>query len=157
MKTIRFRPHYENYAWGTVERLKDCIPDIRVESWEEPFQASLESCRLYVCDHLSTTFAQALSAKKPTILFWDPKVNALREEAQPYFDLLRENGILFDTPSSAAVAVAAVYDDVAAWWTQPRRQDAIREFCDQFARTAPAAIKIWGEELARVSNLSFSR
>lgn len=153
MAEIRFRPHYENYAWGTVERLKDCAPGIRIESWEVPFQASLENCRLYVCDHLSTTFAEALAANKPTVLFCNPQTNRLRPEAQPHFDSLRAGGILFDTPEAAASAVAAVYDDVEAWWNIPERQKAVRSFCERFARTSPDAIALWSNELIRVSEL----
>ncbi len=151
MKEIRFRPHYENYRWGTVERIKDCAPGLQVESWAVPFRTSLENCRLYVCDHLSTTFAEALAANKPTVLFWNPETNRLRPAAQPYFDLLKASGILFDTPEAAALAVAAVYGDVEAWWNAPERHGAIRSFCEQFARTSPNAVALWGDEFARVT------
>ncbi len=151
MKETRFRPHYENYAWGTVERMKDCIPDIQIEFWDEPFQVSLENCRLYVCDHLSTTFAEALAVNKPTVLFCNPQTNRLRPEAQPYFDLLRDCGILLDTPEAAAAVVADVYKDVESWWNVPGRQKAVRTFCERFARTSPDAITLWGNELTRVS------
>lgn len=148
-----FRPHYENYSWGTVERMKGCVPCIRIESWDVPFQVSLENCRLYVCDHLSTTFAEALAANKPTVLFCNPGTNRLRLEAQPYFDLLRNSGILFDTPETAASAVAAVYGDVEAWWNAPERQHAVQTFCARFARMSPDAITLWSNELKRVSDL----
>ncbi len=148
-----FRPHYENYKWGTVERLKDCFPSIRVESWAVPFQVSLENCRLYVCDHLSTTFAEALAANKPTVLFCNPRTNRLRLEAQPFFDLLKDGGILFDSPEAAASAVAAVYEDVETWWDAPERQKTIRAFCERFARTSPDAIALWSKELKRISDL----
>lgn len=147
MADIRFRPHYENYSWGTVERMKDCVPELQVEAWDVPFHASLENCRLYVCDHLSTTFAEALAANKPIVLFYNPQTNRLRPEAQPYFNLLRDGGILFDTPEAAALVVAAVYNDVEIWWNAPERQKAVRLFCDQFARTSPDAIILWSNEL----------
>lgn len=153
MKEVRFRPHYENYGWGTAEQLKDAVPGVQVESWDVPFQESLGSCRLYVCDHLSTTFAEALAANKPTVLFWNPDANKLRAEAQSYFDLLRDAGIFFDTPEAAAVAVADVYDDVEAWWNNAERQETIRLFCERFARTSPDAITLWSNELKRVSEL----
>lgn len=156
VKEIRFRPHYENYAWGTVERIKDCAPNIRIESWDVPFQTSLRDCRLYVCDHLSTTFSEALAANKPTVLFCSPQTNRLRPEAQPHFDLLRAGGILFDTPEAAASVVAAVYDDVEAWWNSAERQKAVRAFCERFARTSPDAIALWSDELKRISELSFA-
>jgi putative transferase (TIGR04331 family) len=155
MAEISFRPHYENYSWGTVERMKACVPCIRIESWDVPFQVSLENCRLYVCDHLSTTFAEALAANKPTVLFCSPETNKLRPKAQPYFDLLRAGGILFDTPETAASAVAAVYDDVEAWWNAPERQQAVQIFCARFARTSPDAIDLWSNEIKRVSDLPY--
>jgi putative transferase (TIGR04331 family) len=130
--------------------MKDCIPEIQIELWEEPFQKSLENCRLYVCDHLSTTFAEALAANKPTVLFCNPQTNKLRPEAQPYFDLLRGCGILCDTPEAAASIVASVYDDVETWWGTPERQAAVRLFCARFARTSPDAISLWSNELLRM-------
>jgi putative transferase (TIGR04331 family) len=150
---VRFRPHCQDHGWGTVERIKESNPDIRIESWDVPFQVSMTNCRLYVCDHLSTTFAEALAANKPTILFCNPQTNKLRPEAQPYFDLLREGGIFFDAPEVAALAVTAVYEDVEAWWNVPERQKAIRIFCERFARTSPDAITLWSNELKRVSDL----
>lgn len=154
MPDIRFRAHYENHAWGTVERMRNCVPDIQIESWDVTFQASLKNCRLYVCDHLSTTFSEALAANKPAVLFCNPETNSMRPEAQPYFDLLRAGGILFDTPEAAATMVAAVYDDVETWWNAAERQKTVRTFCEQFARTSPDAITLWGNEFKRVSGLS---
>jgi putative transferase (TIGR04331 family) len=151
---IRFRPHYENYSWGTVERLQEYIPDIRVESWKVPFQSSLDNCRLYVCDHLSTTFTEALASNKPTILFWNPATNKLRPEAQPYFNLLKNAGILFETPEAAAAAVADIYKDVETWWNAPERQQAVQAFCEKFARKSPNAMSIWSDEFKKITQLA---
>ncbi len=150
MTEVRFRPHYENYGWSTVERLKDSVPSLQVESWDVPFQVSMENCRLYVCDHLSTTFTEALTVNKPTVLYWNSEANKLRPEAQPYFDLLRDAGILFDKPEAAALVVATVYDDIEAWWNTTERQNAIRSFCEKFARTSPDAITLWSNELKSI-------
>lgn len=150
MAEVRFRSHYENYAWGTIERIKDCVPDIKIESWDISFRASLKNCRLYVCDHLSTTFAEALASNKPTIIFCNPETNILRLEAQPYFDLLRDAGILFDTPEEAAFMVAEVYSDIESWWNTSERQNTIRTFCEKFVRTSSNGVTVWGKELSRV-------
>ena len=150
LEQIRFRPHFASFGTGGVERLLAFAPNIVVESWDTPFQKSLINCRLYVCDHLSTTFAEALSANKPTILFWDPELNKLRPEAQFYYDALRKVGILFDTPEAAAFAVNNIYDDVETWWNQSVRQEAVKLFCHQFARTSPDAVKLWDQELKSI-------
>jgi len=78
----------------------------------------------------------------------------LRSDAQPYFDLLRDCGILYDTPQAAALAINSIYDDVQKWWNDFRRQEAIRVFCENFARTSSDSIKVWGNELKKVSNFS---
>ena len=152
LSEVRYRPHYEDYGWGTVARIKDGVPDLQVESWGVPFQASLKNCRLYVCDHLSTTFAEALAANKPTILFWNPQANTLRPEALPYYDLLRGGGILFDSPEGAGAAVNQVYDDVETWWHDLERQRAVGIFCERFARNSPDAIALWSAEFKRSSD-----
>lgn len=151
LSVIRFRPHYQSYSWGIVERLLEFIPNIRIESWEVDFQSSLNDCRLYVCDHLSTTFTEALASNKPTILFWNPAINKLRPEAQPHFDLLKKVGILFETPEAAASAVASVYKDVETWWNAPERQMAVLGYCDKFARKSPNAMSIWSDEFKKAT------
>jgi len=149
LSEVLLRAHYQDNGWGLVSRLKEVEPSLKVDSWSVPFRKRLDQCRLYVCDHLSTTFIEALAANKPTILFWDPDANKLRSEAEPYFELLRKVGVLFDNPESASEAVSHAYADVELWWNDDR-QKAVKEFCSQFARTSPDAIKLWEEEIRRV-------
>lgn len=151
---LRARPHVEDNGWDIVARLKDAFPGLRIESWSTRFTDSLDHCRLYVCDHYSTTFTEALAGDKPTILFWEPEANELRPEAQPYFKALREVGVLCDSPESAAQSVRSVYDDVNAWWNDPLRQKAIQGFCRRFARTSSQAVDEWASELTRFSQAS---
>src|ERR1017187_722128 len=146
----RLRPHHEDQGWDIVARLKHTFPSLRVETWKIPFMQSLRKCRLYVCDHCSTTFGEALSADKPTVLFWNYDGNELRAEAQPYFDALRSAGILYYDPVEAAACVNRVYGDVEAWWNDPGRQRARRLFCHRFARTSDDAIGIWSNEFRQV-------
>lgn len=154
---VLFRPHREDPGWDIVQRINDDFPNIRIEKWDIPFQESLSNCRLYVCDHFSTTFAEALAVNKPTILFWSPLSNELRPEAQMYYDLLRKNGILYDTPESAGLAVNLIYDDVETWWNDPERQVAVKKFCDRFARITQDAIELWNAEFKRILAIPFPR
>jgi len=144
------RPHYRDFGWNFVHRLKESIPNLKLDSWDNAFLKSMEEHRLYVCDHLSTTFTEALAANKPTILFWDPKDNQLLPEAKYYFDMLKKSGILFDSPESAAKAIGNIYNDVESWWNDSDRQKTISIFCDQYCRTSADAIDLWINELHRV-------
>jgi putative transferase (TIGR04331 family) len=144
---IRFRAYAEDYGWDHIQRLKDHNCGVTVETWKVPLVKCLKNCRIYVCDNLSTTYLEALSADKPTILFWNPDIFQLRTEAQPYYDLLREAGILHHSPESAASALNAAYRDAEGWWNAPERQAARKRFCHRFGRTSPDAIDQWAEEL----------
>lgn len=149
---LRFRPHREDGGWEIIERLRDLRIPFRIESWSAPFDQSLAESRLYVCDHLSTTFIDALVADKPTVLFWSPESNQLRPDAVPCMEALKAAGILFESPEAAAAAVDAAYDDVEGWWGDPRRREARRIFCRSHGRSSPAAHSEWTQELSALLN-----
>jgi putative transferase (TIGR04331 family) len=154
---LRVRPHREDSGWGIAERLTAARPGVTIETWQVPFDASLAAARLFVCDHLSTTFAEALAARRPTVLFWDPADTPIRDAARDVFEGLRAAGILFDDPESAARAVDAAGDDVAAWWGEPARVHAVAAFAGRFARTSAGASREWVAELLRFARGSLTR
>ena len=140
---LRVRLHAEDVGWDFEARWREWHPDVTFERWDVTFQESLRRCRIYVCDHLSTTFIEALVANKPTLLFWDPCVNPVRPSAARYYDGLRAAGILFDTPEDAATALARVYERIATWWMEPQRQAARIQFCERFARISDRPLAEW--------------
>lgn len=143
------RPHFVDYGWDTADRWRDRCPEVPIQGWDVPFLQALGDCRLFVCDHLSTTYAQALALDKPCVFFWDPASveYRLRPEARDAQDLLRAAGILHDTPEGAAAEVGRAYGDVEAWWREPARQEARRRFCSRFARTSDDSVRRWAEAL----------
>lgn len=153
-RVLRARLYPEDYGWDIRERWHDHSPEVPIEDIARPFLDSMEDCRLYVCDHLGTTFYEAMAANRPSVLFFDAEVNPLRAEALPWFGALRSSGILHDTPESAAQAVAAAYPDVEAWWNDPKRQAARRKICERLARTTSDPVRDWLDELNRVAALS---
>jgi putative transferase (TIGR04331 family) len=141
---MRVRLHAEEWGWDIAERIKTNFPEILLENWDDgSFASALNNCRLYVCDNLLTTFLEALSANKPTILFWNPKTNILRPEAEPYYEILKESGILYHNPEEAAGVVNSVYESTEKWWDDTERQLARRKFCNRFAKTSHDSIKKW--------------
>lgn len=149
---MRVRLHHEDLGWDFAQRWTEHYPNVLIENWEVNFLESLQNCRLYVGDHLSTTFVEAMSVDIPTILFWDPEVNLLRPEAKPYYEQLRAVGILYDTPETAAAAANSIYCDVESWWNAPDRQAVRQRFCDQFAWMTHNAINRWADEFKRIAN-----
>ncbi len=146
---LRVRLHHNDYGWDMRERLLSQYPDLNIESWSQSYEGSLRKSRICIINNLSTTYTEALSVNKPTILFWDPETYRLRDEAKPYFKELYDNGLLYESPESAAYALKSVYDDVEGWWNENARQAAVKRFCGIFARTSPDAVDLWAKEIIR--------
>ena len=140
---FRVRAHTADFGWGVQRRLAESFPDLPFEPWDRPFTESLRACRLYICDHISTTFTEALGSNVPTIIFWDPTFFDVRESAEPFFDALRAAGVVHDSPESAAAWACRVYGDVGAWWFAPETQAAVRAFRHEFARTSATPLRDW--------------
>ena len=147
---MRVRTFIEDYGWDIADRWKDRYPEIPIEGWDVSFLKSLEKCRVFVCDHLATVYAEGMAVNKPTILFWDPQIFKIRNSAIPFFDDLRSAGILHDTPECAAFAVNSAYDDVINWWNDPVKQAARSKFCKRFSRTSPKAVAEWDRQLRQM-------
>lgn len=148
---MRVRLHREDLGWDIAEQWNTFYPEIPKEGWDMPLESSIKNCRMYISDNLNTTFKEGLAVNKPGVLFWNPLYTPLRPEAEPYYDKLREVGILHDTPESAAKAVNEIYADVETWWNEPHRQAVRRNFCERFARTSPNAVDEWVAEFKRVT------
>ncbi len=71
----------------------------------------------------------------------------MRPEAEPYFQALREVGILYKDPASAAEKVNEIFDNPGEWWLSNRVQDAREEFCDRFAYARKDWLEVWVKEL----------
>jgi putative transferase (TIGR04331 family) len=144
---LRVRPHRDDFGWNIAGRWQRFAPEVQIEDWNVSFEASLRACRLYVCDHHSTTFAEALSVDKPSVLFWDPRSVDLAPEYRHLYEALRAAGILHDSARAAAAHVARVYADTVGWWQGPEVQAARLAFCKRLALTVPDAIDLWAAEL----------
>lgn len=151
-QALRARLSAGDWGWDIRERWRSHSPDLPIEPTSRPFVDSLGDCRVFIADHLGTTFVEAMAADRPALLFFDAQSNPLRPEARLVFDRLRAVGIAHDTPESAAQALEAAYSDVEAWWNDPGRQEARRGFCKQFARTSEDPIGDWAAELCGVAS-----
>jgi len=99
--------------------------------------AQLLCCRLLVLDHYGTTLHMALAANAPTIAFWKNSDWGFDSESAWAVDILREVGILFETPQEAAARTVDIWPNAQGWW----RDNVVQ-----------AVRKLWLERYARIGN-----
>jgi putative transferase (TIGR04331 family) len=100
----------------------------------------LNSTKLYIATNNATTFLESFVSGIPTIVFWDKNYWEINENAKPYFKILQEAKIFFDTPTEAAIHVNKVWQNVPSWWNSEEVKIAVKLFSDRFAYTGEKPI-----------------
>lgn len=124
--TVRLFPH--DWGWDQISRWRDRFPDVLLDEGQSNIKALIRQSRLYISTYNATTYLESLTMNVPTVIYWNPKHWELRDSAVPYFEDLKGVDIFHETPESAARHVAAIWDDVDAWWTSP----AVRAVLERF-------------------------
>jgi putative transferase (TIGR04331 family) len=146
-KSIIFRSPNIDLGNCVYQRIREISPESSWDDGAQSFAQCILKCRLVVIDNRQTTFLEALAANVPTILFWDPNRWECRDEAQPYFERLKDVGILWERPEEAANKVTEVYSDIDTWWLSSDVQDARTQFVRKFAFNCRDWVKMWGDIL----------
>ena len=135
--TVRLHAEYRKFPWGEEDRWRDRLGDVRLELGQLPINRLIKTSRLVVHSYDSTGILEALALDSPMMCFWNGGLEHLLPSARPYYELLRDAGMLHDTPDEAAAAVTRNWEDVSGWWRSSAVKNARLRFADRYARTAP--------------------
>jgi len=140
--TARLYKH--DYGWDQELRWRERVPGLRLDEGKVPMEQLLSRSRLCVVTYNASAYLESFAMNVPTILYWKPEHWELRSSAEPWFDELKRARILHETPESAARHVAAIWDNVDAWWSNVEVQTALARFGDRYSRhpeDMPAAVE----------------
>ena len=128
-----FRTYVHDFGWSTVDRLKEISSSIQIDQ-NKNIYVSLKNIRICVVNLNSTVFLETLNLNLPTIIFFDPKQDLIRNDAKKYFDLLKKVNIYFDNSTSAAEHLNNIWNQVDKWWYNKKTQNAVNLFCENFSK-----------------------
>jgi len=127
------RLYRNNNGWRQKDRWMQHFPNLKLEIGQEPMHNLVSKSRIYISTYNATTFLESLSWNMPTIIFWDPNHWELKDDALPYFELLKSVNIFHETPESAANHMTEIWNDIPAWWQSKSLQKNRKQFCDQYS------------------------
>ena len=133
--TVRMHPGSRQTRWSDEKRWADRSPGVPVDTGEASIRRLLERNRLVVHSYDSTGILETLAWNIPTLCFWQNGLDHLLPSAKPFYELLREAGILADTPEQAATLADLRWDNIDEWWDSAKVQEARKTFCAEYART----------------------
>lgn len=148
-KKILYRPYFDDYGWNEKEFIQHICPDVelllkgKLVKW-------MQKVRLVVIDHPHTSFLEALTINAPCIFYWDHDVYLMRPEAEEYFKLLRDAGILYKSPIGAAEKINEISLEPMSWWLNKKVQEARLKFCEHFAYARSDWMEIWAKEIRQI-------
>ena len=149
-KQVLVRLYVHDYKWCQKERWMSHFPEIQLESGKQPIINLVGKSRLYIATYNATTYLESLAWNMPTIIFWNPIHWELREDAIPYFKLLKSVKIFHETPESAAQQMIKIWDDVLGWWNSEKVQNNRKSFCWSYSRVLENPVKDLGLILEEV-------
>jgi len=147
IKKLIYKPR-KDLGWNEVDFIKAINPYIEIlitkslTDWMKKF-------KIVVIDHPHTAVLEALTINVPSVFFWDHDIFLMRTEAEPYFQLLRDAGILYKNPDDAARKVNEIFDGPMEWWHSNIVQNARKKFCDRFAYARKDWLDVWARELRK--------
>jgi putative transferase (TIGR04331 family) len=108
-----------------------------------PLEKELEHVKLTIHCVPQTTWLETIIADIPTICYWNPDDNLIREDLKIFFDELVKVGVVHYSPESAAVKVNEVSNDPSKWWYSKPVRAARKQFQNNVCYTSPDAIDQW--------------
>jgi len=151
LRFITIRDFY-GYLYASQGKLLRWVQkqNVRIYSNSSLREAIMNS-KLSVATVPSTTFLTNIVSDQPTIAYWNPEANFIRDDLQPFFDKLFDVGILHFSPESAAEHLNTIADDVFKWWQGEPVRKALEIFRNNVCYTSPDAMEQWANYISDIA------
>lgn len=146
IKKIEYFPYPDSSnAFNFKDYFKQYYPEIRISN--EKLHDRLFKCELLILDHPGTTLNIAMAANIPVICIWPKDIWAMCDQAEPYFNLLKNAGILHYDGISAAEIINSISSDIISWWESELIQNARLSWKFNFAKTGKNWRRQWAKAI----------
>ena len=132
--TVRLHDSWVKTRWSDDERWRDHKTSPSLDPGIDPMVKIIAKNRLMVHSYDSTGILEGLASNIPTLCFWNGDLDHIVPKAKPYYKLLKNVGIIADSPEHAAQFVTKNWHNIEEWWGSSRVQNARVVFCEQYAR-----------------------
>jgi putative transferase (TIGR04331 family) len=134
-KKILFRPK-NIFPQKEILTYKNLSLNINIDNSFKSITDTIQNRKIKICVVTlnSTVFLEMLNINFPTILFTNLKYDQIRDEAKPYYDILMDSGVFFDSPDKAALKINEIWNNVDLWWNSKAIQKSIDYFCARFSK-----------------------
>ncbi len=124
--------------------------NVRIVSRDESFQSSLNRSKLAVHVVPQTTYLETIVLDYPTIVYWNPEVNYIRDDLYIYFEQMIDAGVIHLSPKSAANQINKIANDPLSWWHTNKVQSALKDFRENVCYTSKDGLEKWSDFIKEI-------
>lgn len=162
-KNLILRNYYVDYGWHVNSTIMKKFPEVKLSGAynakdlcevdysirDADFSTLLNDCKIFVCDHLSTTWIEALKLGKPILLFFPESQYIYCESEKKYIKMMEDVEIIVHSPIRAAEIISKIIDD-ELWWNDNKRRQVVKKIKERYMGEECDAVKWWTEELLSI-------
>lgn len=141
IKRFVYRGYKFDNGFQIASTITSKFPEMLIDDHSASFHIKLKNARLFVCDHMATTYLETLALNFPTIIFIDKNFYSFRHPE--LIKLLVDACILFYDEKKAAEHLNSIYDDIDGWWYSNNVQKAREVFCKYYASESTNWARDW--------------
>jgi len=134
MLTVRLHYEHQFYDWFEDQRWHDRSPLTKIDKGATRLSNLISESRIVVHSYDSTGILETLVSNIPTLCFFQEGLDQLSASAKPHYELLKNAGILVETPAQAAEMIERHWDNIDMWWSSEHVQNARKAFCTEYAK-----------------------
>ena len=129
---IVLRNHDNECGWNINETMKNKFSEISIseKKGQYSFIDELKQCKLYIVDHMYTTWIEALFINKPFIIVMNDDEYVFNEKEKKFINKMKRVGVIINTNELSYIN--NIIDNVDAWWDDAERKHVIKEIRERY-------------------------
>ena len=139
---IRAKSYGMGY-FNSKKRFEEDVGIHRCDTSSRTIREAFARSRLIVCTYPQTTFSEGMHSGIPTIMLYSEKLWQLDSFFSGLLTELKDNGVIFSDPASAARHVNEIWKNPDEWWAQPDVTKVREMFFDMCGRVRADWLHEW--------------
>lgn len=141
---------YKDDLIGLNKMWSQHYPDAIFEDMKVDFLTNLSDASLFVADHMSTTWIEALAYDIPIMVYINIGSYEMTREMQLIIDMLQKVSVIHYDIKSLTDAINKNFNNTEEWWNEKERAETIRIARNELIYSSQSIIDKWSYELKKL-------
>jgi putative transferase (TIGR04331 family) len=148
---VRLHHHSDLYDESHEQGWLNFDPEIHLDGGSKSMDRLRAQSRIAVCTTLGTSEIEQFGRNFPTVLLIDPLTHPIRSECVELFSVMRDVGLLFESPEELAQHIGNIWLDTNNWWNQDHVQRVVSDYLNRFGRQSKQPLREIRKTLKSIS------